>query len=276
MKSLKQLFAVALCVFYPVVGYGQVNQLTEKLIIANEEKQLMPVLSIDNPSLTVDVAYQIQKNYVEQQLKTDGIAGFKAGLTAEAGQKKFMVDEAVAGVLFESGRRSDNAVINSEQFHRPMLETEIGFIIDLPLKEKISDIAVLKKAIRAVVPVIEIPDLSFADLKHLKGVDIIAANVVAKQYIVGEPKAVGAESLNTIRVKLSHDNRVINEGKGGDALGDQWQALLWLVNQRIDQGWYPKPGQLLITGALGKMLPAKPGKYLADYGNFGKITFKVE
>lgn len=275
MKLLKQVLTVAICAVYPSIGIGQVNELVQKLVKAETQQQL-PVLTATYPQLDVETAYRIQKEYVKQRLAKDKIAGYKAGLTTEAGQKKFRVDGAVAGVLFESGRLSDKAIISSEQFQRPMLETEIGFIMDLPVREKISDLAVLKKAVRSVVPVIEVPDLSFAELKQVKGVDIIAANVVAKQFIMGVPQAMDKEDLNTLTVKLFHDSQLINEGQGANALGDQWQALLWLVNQRITQGWSIEPGQLIITGALGKMLPAKRGRYLADYGHLGKITFEVE
>ena len=44
----------------------------------------------------------------------------------------------------------------------------------------------------------------------------------------------------------------------------------------IKQGWRLEPGYIVITGALGKMLPGKPGKYVADYGSFGKIAFEIK
>ena len=81
--------------------------------------------------------------------------------------------------------------------------------------------------------------------------------------------------MNSITVKLLFDGNEINTGHGYEALGDQWQALLWLVNTLVDQGWKIKPGDTLITGALGKMLPGKTGKYVANFGNFGSIEFEV-
>jgi 2-keto-4-pentenoate hydratase len=124
--------------------------------------------------------------------------------------------------------------------------------------------------------VIELPDMGFADMKQLKGVDIIAANVAAKQFILGQEKAVEEVDLNAVMVSLSLDDQEVNTGKGKDALGDQWQAALWLVNTMIKQGWKLEPGYIVITGALGKMLPGKPGKYVADYGSFGKIAFEIK
>jgi 2-keto-4-pentenoate hydratase len=59
-------------------------------------------------------------------------------------------------------------------------------------------------------------------------------------------------------------------------MGDQWQALLWLVNQTIANGWEIAPGQVGITGALGKMLPVQPGTYRADFAELGTIVWRVQ
>ena len=34
-------------------------------------------------------------------------------------------------------------------------------------------------------------------------------------------------------------------------------------------------GMLLITGACGGIHPAEPGRYIADYGDLGRIEFVV-
>jgi 2-keto-4-pentenoate hydratase len=79
-----------------------------------------------------------------------------------------------------------------------------------------------------------------------------------------------------VTISLSLDGQEVNSGKGTDALGDQWNAALWLINTMIEQGWTMEPGHVVITGALGNMIPGKPGKYLADYGDFGKIVFEIK
>jgi 2-keto-4-pentenoate hydratase len=178
--------------------------------------------------------------------------------------------------LFESGKIVGDATIDKSRFHQLMLETEIGFVIGESITQPLKGVAELQEKIQAVMPVIELPDLGFADMKQLKGVDIIAANVAAKQFIVGQQRAVEGLDLNAVTVSLLLDGQEVNSGKGTDALGDQWQAALWLVNTMVDQGWALNPGHIVITGALGKMLPGKPGKYVADYGSFGKITFEIK
>jgi 2-keto-4-pentenoate hydratase len=40
-------------------------------------------------------------------------------------------------------------------------------------------------------------------------------------------------------------------------------------------GYKIEPGQVLITGAMGRMVPAVPGVCVADFGAFGKIVFGI-
>lgn len=247
----------------------------ETLIAAEAAHEKIPVLSTLLPGLDTVGAMEIQKRYVAGRLHTDKIAGFKAGLTAKKARERFGLSAPVAGVLFQSGRRDNQAVIDSVAFHRPMIETEIGFVLGRPLSGNIKDRATLIASVSEVLPVIELPDLGFADMKALKGVDIMAANVSARQFITGTAVPLGKTDLNAVEVILYRDGEAVNSGKGSDALGDQWQALLWLANAMTEQGYVLVPGQVLITGALGKMVPGKPGAYRADYGDFGSIVFEI-
>jgi 2-keto-4-pentenoate hydratase len=156
-----------------------------------------------------------------------------------------------------------------------MIETEIGFIVGKAITQPLKDVSELQDSIQSIVPVIELPDLGFEDLKKVKAVDIIASNVSASRFIVGQEKELDNIDLNKTTVTLALDGQTINQGKGADALADQWKTALWLVNAIAKQGWEIEPGQILITGVLGKMIPGKQGKYIADYGTLGKIFFEI-
>jgi 2-keto-4-pentenoate hydratase len=110
----------------------------------------------------------------------------------------------------------------------------------------------------------------------VKGVDLIAANVGAAQFIVGMSRSHQGVNLNQVNVTLFYNGQALYQGKGMEALGDQWKAALWIVNSVLEQGYKVEPGHILITGALGKMVPGKLGQYVADYGDFGNISFEVK
>lgn len=252
------------------------SELADILIKAHNENQLIPILSARASDIDVEAAYSIQKAYVEKRLNNEKIAGFKAGMTSESGQRKFGLNAPVAGVLFTSGKKVNNATINQAMSKNLKVETEIGFVIGKTISKPVEDVAKLRESIQAVMPVIELPDLGFADMQALKGVDIIAANVASAQFIVGQEREVKDWDLNAISVTLTLNDEQINSGKGTDAFGDQWKAALWLVNTMLEQGWTMEPGHIFITGVLGQMFPGNPGKYIADYRSFGKICFEIK
>jgi 2-keto-4-pentenoate hydratase len=93
---------------------------------------------------------------------------------------------------------------------------------------------------------------------------------------VGKKVALDKVDVGAVKVAMTLDGAEANKGAASDALGDQWKALLWLVNGAIEKGYTLEPGQVLITGAMGQMIPGKPGKYEADYGALGTLSFTVK
>ncbi|MHC1761488.1 MAG: 2-keto-4-pentenoate hydratase [Negativicutes bacterium] len=246
------------------------------LIRAEYDRQPIPLLTQTYPGLTAESAYQVQKAYIGMKLAGgDKIAGFKGGLTAAGVQKRFGMKAPVTGVLLESGKLTGNPVLERSRYGALMLESEVAFIIGEPIRETVMDVASLRPKIRALLPSIEVPDLGVTDMKQLKASDLIACNVSARQFILGQPVDPDSVDPNEVQMTLYHNGMAISSGSGADALGDQWNAALWLVNSMLEQGYTIEPGQVLMTGALGAMLPGKPGNYVAEFGSIGRIQFEV-
>ncbi len=236
----------------------------------------LPLPSSQLPDLTVDKAYALQKDLTKALLaKGTSIGGFKAGLTSEASQKKFGVDAALLGPLFKAGELGPEAAVDRKDFVRLFVETEIGYVAGQKITEPVKDVAALKEKISHVFPAVELPDLRFADMKGIKGTDFIVDAVGSAKYIVGPFVPRQSVDVGAVKVTLTLDGAVVNQGQASDALGDQWKALLWLVNGALAQGWTIEPGQIFITGALGIMIPGKPGKYEGDWGPLGKLAFTI-
>jgi 2-keto-4-pentenoate hydratase len=259
----------------PLDQVGQIDPLVQILLQAEADGKPIPVLSLLCPQMDETMAYGVQKLYVNEKLGTTRIEGFKGGLTSRPSQKRFGLTAPVAGVLFGSGKLISPAVVGSSRFHHLMIETEIGYVVGCRLTRPLKNIAELKACVSEMLPVIELPDLGFDQMKDLKGVDIIAANVSARQFIVGHGTSIPSMDPNTLGVTLSQNGDEVNKGTGTDALGDQWEAAFWLMNKVLAQGWTLEPGQVIITGALGRMIPGKPGKYVADYGPLGSVLFEI-
>lgn len=278
---MKRSWILSLGVFlslcFVIRAWAGVSEMADTLIKAHAENQQAALLSQIDPNLDVKTAYQIQKIYVQWRMTKDKVAGFKAGLTTEAAQKALGVPAPLAGVLYDSGRLGGSPVVDGKAVRGLAIETEIGYVIGQPINRPLRDVSELQQMVSAVMPAIELPSLGgFKDMKMAKGVDFIAGNVGAYKFIAGTSRPHQGVNLNQVNVTLSYNGQALYQGKGAEALGDQWKAALWLVNSVVEQGYKVEPGHILITGALGKMVPAKPGQYVADYGDFGKISFEIK
>ena len=275
-KWLRPFSAIVFCAYALPASGGDATSLADLLMASHEQRRPIPLVSQRGPVLSVSQAYVVQRAFVQRRLAEDKIAGFKFGLTSVGAQRKFDVDGPLSGVLLASGKRTGSRAIDSSTFGKLMIETEIGFVVGRAIEKPLGDASELRPLISNVAPVIELPDLGFADMQKLKGVDIIAANVCAAQFIVGKETTLAGIDLNAVAVTLTRDGETVNRGLGANALGDQWEAARRLVNQVVKQGWTIEPGQVLITGALGKMLPGKKGEYVASYGKLGEVRFRVK
>jgi 2-keto-4-pentenoate hydratase len=258
----------------------QLNRLAFQILTAYQNKDFKPLVS-ERLELNETQAYYIQKQLNQNLAQNQPIKGFKAGLTSASGQNKFGVKAPLAGALFGIHKVQFKNAFTSKDYKKLMLETEIGYVLS-------SDIAAFSKItqqdlptlIEKVVPVIELPDLAYSNVSKVTGLDLIATNVASNEVLIGDftlPKDF--KLLNEVQTKMTRgagtQAELLISGKGSDASGDQAQALHWLINQLLQSGYALKKGQLLITGALGAMVPAEKGTHLASFGKYGQITFDI-
>lgn len=235
-----------------------------------------PVPSTVFSEWRIDEAYATQALFVKAKFRNDSIGGFKAGLTAKPAWEKFGLDEPLLGVLPASGQISAGTAISAATFRDLKIETELAFIVGQHIAKPVADVAALRGLIAAIAPAIELPDLSFRQVGSLNGKDVIAANATAAGYMLGATASVATADLAALVVTLTRDGQALGHGKGSDALGDPWQAALWLVNKVIQLGYSIEPGQVLLSGALPAPYPGQQGYYTADFGDLGKIEFEVQ
>ena len=266
-------------------NFSKLLEFSQQAYTASSDKAPMPLISLEIPNADQSQAYHAQSLLVKKILNAnpqDAIRGYKAGLTSKLGQKKFRVSSPIYGVLFAKGETRQKQSVNLSSAYKLMLETEVGFILANDIVTPLSSIEQLKSYIESVLPVIELPDLAFDNLSKLTGINIVATNVASNRYILGDKHTLLIDfSLNSLTTQLTvfakdgSKNSVVITGKGSDASGDQWKALLDLVNHQLEKGNSLKREQLLITGALGKMVPATIGNYRADFGRLGQINFNI-
>ncbi|MDE0419776.1 MAG: hypothetical protein OXK76_02675 [Gammaproteobacteria bacterium] len=209
--------------------------------------------------LTLEDAYALQQKVVAAV--ADGtVAGLKAGMTAAAGQQAFGLTHPLIGSLYESGRLAPGVSFPSAP--GVSLECEIGLVVDED------------GAPKSAGPVIEVPRMAFADEEDRNGANLVACNIASDRYIVGEQQPL-RDSYGDVQINLTRDGEEVCSAPASDALGGPQAALAWMLNEARDRGLEVEDGMLLITGACGGIHPAQPGRYVADYGDFGRIEFTV-
>ena len=242
--------------------------------LQNGEKILLS--QADAAEKTEENAYKIQALLFQKLLEGNSVAGYKAGLTTAAQLERFKAPGPAKAPLLKSGMvevPDPKTSFTLKSFPGMMLEVEFVFKTAAPIESPVKDEEELKKLIGSIHAGIEIPQLYFADMANLGFFDLVAAGVGSKSFAVGPPHETQLD-VDSMEVVLSRDGTVVNQGKGTDVLGGQWKALLWLVNSTIAGGGRIEAGQYLLTGALGSMIPAQPGKYTATYP-FETLNFEV-
>lgn len=266
-------FLACLSLGYCFSVWGQSEVLARQLLEAHEKSQPIPTFSA-HTQLDMSSAYAVQAAYVRGRLAHDKIAGFKAGLTCLEAQTHMGVNRAIIGVLFKSGDVSNQPIIPLNNYRQLIVETELGFITNRPIRKTVTSIHELQSYVEQIVPVIELPDLGF-EKTPIHATDLVAANAAAAAFIYRKDINWLGQDINSFTVSLSHNGKIVNQGHGEDAFGDQWEALRWLVNQVVANGWSIEKGNILITGALGEMVTAEPGIYRAQFNDEAVLTFEI-
>ena len=249
---------------------SRIDKDADKIVAAMQAGELRPVLSLEAP-LDLETAYNIQAKVVSRSGMA--VAGFKAALSNTLGQKAMGVTEPVFGILPKLGHANAGDLINLKNFHRPVIETEIGYRVATHVSSEVNANTVMGH-IGSILPVFEIADPAFAASETRTGADLVAINSAAAAFVTGEP-IEWSDDLDIISVIMSRNNERLSEGCATDAMGGQITALCWLINKVLKCGYTLEPGHLLITGALGGPQPGLPGVYLGDYGDFGRVEFEL-
>ena len=254
---------------------GSVEELVDSLIEAHKNREPLPLVSLDEPGLTLPEAYEIQRRFVEGIQGESAVTGYKAGLTTEASRVRFGLEDPVSGILLRPMDYTGRSIVRLGDHRRMMIETEIAFIVGKPIRRPVAKLKRLKKRISAIAPAVELPDIGFEDPQKLSAVDLIAANVSAAGFIVGPRMPHREVDPGEVRVQLVKNGALVNSGIGEEAMGDPWKAAFWLTNHILSEGRTLEPGMVLLTGALGRLVRAEEGEYTARFSELGEIRLQV-
>jgi 2-keto-4-pentenoate hydratase len=172
-------------------------------------------------------------------------------------------------VLFAGIRVATRATVATDTLLQPEIEAEIAFILAEDLDGDLSE-SRLRGAGGVAVPAIEIVDSRVRDWS-ISIVDTIADNGSSALFVLG-PGAAAATDLDSRTMRLTQAGAVVSTGRGSDWLGNPLNALRWLARTARDNGSPLRAGHIVLSGALGPMVPVRPGsKYVAEMDEIGSV-----
>jgi 2-oxo-3-hexenedioate decarboxylase len=228
------------------------------------------------PETTLEEAYGLQRRLIARRVaRGDRVVGYRGSLMSQASLKARNVTEPLAGALFHSGRIESGGVALLCGYRKASFELKIGYLFTRDVAAADPDIDTLRHAVGNVIPVVDLPDIAYRNPDKYSAVDMVASNISASRYVVGEEHSPRNIDLDSLRVAMTRAGGRVASGTGRESFDNQWESLAMVVRQIIKSGRRVAPGDLVITGKIGERGWLSPGLYRADYGPLGIVDFTV-
>ncbi|MFF2502521.1 2-keto-4-pentenoate hydratase [Streptomyces sp. NPDC058067] len=257
-------------------GNDAVAQAAQRLLSASAHRIPCPPVRDLIGSDDVKAAYAVQELLTAHRLEAGGqVTGRKIGLTSPAVQRQLGVAQPDFGVLFADMSVPDGASVPVAELLQPKVEAEIAFVLGADLAEGPLDDAQVRDAVAQAVPALEIVDSRIADWDITFG-DTVADNGSSALYVLGS----SARPLTDFEpveadMTLKRHGETVSTGNGAACLGDPLTALGWLARTARDVGDPLRAGQVVLSGALGPMVPAAAGDvFTADISGLGSVSVR--
>ena len=246
----------------------------DELLDAYESKKpIAPVRERLIPLGDIDAAYAAQRAQVETWVKAGRRrVGAKIGLTAPAVQRQLGVDRPDFGVLLADMAVPDGAEIDHGSLLQPRVEAEVAFVLGADLPDGRVTVADVVRATDFLLPAIEVVDSRIAGW-DITIVDTVADNASSGMYVLGTtPRRIADVDLRLCGAVLEHAGEPVSVGAGAACLGNPLHAVAWLASTLAAAGSPLRAGDVVLSGALGPMVPAVAGaSYEARISGLGSV-----
>ncbi|CAM3914737.1 2-oxopent-4-enoate hydratase [Roseateles saccharophilus] len=239
-----------------------IQGLGDELYTALRERRVVEPLTSRHPEIDIDAAYRVQQRMIARRLQ-DGerVVGKKIGVTSRAVMNMLGVYQPDFGYMLDGMIVADGESIAMSTLIQPKAEGEIAFIMKRDLMGPGLSNADVLAATECVMPCFEIVDSRIRDWK-IKIQDTVADNASCGVFVLGD-RAVDPRriDLSLCGMVLEKNGEVVVTGAGAAALGSPVNAIAWLANTLGRLGIGLKAGEVVLSGALGAMVPTQAGDH---------------
>ncbi|MGH6625215.1 MAG: 2-keto-4-pentenoate hydratase [Burkholderiaceae bacterium] len=244
---------------------------------ARASRTTVAPISVSHGIAGLEAAYAVAEINTRAQLAAGRrIVGLKVGLTAKAVQQQLGVDQPDFGVLLDDMEFLNGQDVPTSRLMQPKVEAEIAFVVGRDLGGSSPSYAEFMAAIAHALPAIEIVDSAIIDWK-ISLVDTVADNASCGLYVLGDqPVPVGQLSLGELGMTMNNNGQTVSVGTGAACLGHPLRAAYWLAQTMAARGQGLKAGQVVLSGALGPMVPVQAGDLVqAQIGALGTVSCRM-
>jgi 2-keto-4-pentenoate hydratase len=257
-----------------------VREYATQVLRARQEKgAAYPRFTVSHPSATLSDAYAVQRRVIEANVRSgDRVVGYAASVAA-SGKPALPGDtEWMHAVLLKSGRLdADNPVIVGESARRPLIKMGIGYVIAVDIGTKLRVPRQAATSVEAIVPAIELRRPLEDALAGAAPEDQVAVNLGIDRFLLGTPVSPSADGeIDVVDAQLKREGKVLQSPAKSEMKEARALSLMRVMNQIIDQGHVLHRGDVIILGPGNATAIAESGGYVADYGRWGKIEFRIE
>ncbi len=247
----------------------------ERLLDARSSRRLLPPLSETHGDLTLDHAYAIQDALrAELDRRGQRPIGWKLGATSSSGQAVMGVKEPACGFLLPN-QYASGAEVSASGFANLAVEAEVAFRVCTKLVGPGVTAATALLAVEGAVAALELPDFMFSGKP--RAADFIADSVIAKAIVLGSSVTpLRGFDLAAEQVEYEHNGEIVGTYTAAEVMGNPLNALAWLANHLGTRGLALNPGDVVMSGAISKMLRPKVGDTIrARFSRLGSVGITV-
>ena len=241
----------------------QITQLGDELYEALVAGKTLAPLTSRHADITIEDAYHIQQRMLSRRLdKGEKVIGKKIGVTSKAVMNMLGVHQPDFGYLLDGMVYNEGESIPMDTLIQPKAEGEIAFLLKKDLQGPGVTAADVLAATEGVMACFEIVDSRIQDWK-IKIQDTVADNASCGVFVLGDQLVDVADlDLATCGMVLEKNGEIVVTGAGAATMGHPVNAMVWLANTLGRLGIALKAGDIVLSGAMGAMVPVKAGDSL--------------
>jgi 2-oxo-3-hexenedioate decarboxylase len=220
------------------------------------------MLTADEPELTLDAAYDVQRASIERRVaRGERLVGMKMGLTSRAKMEQMGVHEPIYGALTSSMIVNDGGTISLSELCHPRIEPEVAFIMKEDLHGPVTPAQALR-ATAGACAALEIIDSRYRDFKFTLP-DVVADNTSASRFVLGGTLVpVDGVNLGNLGMIMEINGQIAEIGSSAAIYEHPARSLAELANMLARRGEYLHAGEIILSGGATAAVPLKAGDYI--------------